>query len=212
MTKERAMEIIKELEITPSLDRCEIDEIITDKNLDNEIEVHSGASKICITFLKADFVIKWAKGREYQKNKEANEALREVEVYKKSKKERLEMFFPYTESIGKINEVSFVLQKKIDFSVAEIDFRKEQKYHNIAKTTSLKMIKKMEKGFQIKKSCYNRYLDSLWAGMALTLYGKAVCKRLCDFIQKNQINDLHSHNIGYKDDKPVILDFSGYFR
>lgn len=51
-----------------------------------------------------------------------------------------------------------------------------------------------------------------WACMALTLYGKKLCRKLCAFIVENAINDLHTSNIGYNHNKPIILDFSGYDR
>lgn len=212
MTKEQAIDIIVNLEIDCTLDKYDIQEKIEDNNLSNEIKLHSGSSKICMDFLKADFVIKWSKGLSYNENEDENEALRETYMYEKAKKENLEMFFPYTESLGQINNTYFVLQNKIDFSAEDIEGKKRSKYENISKTASLRMINKMEKGFIIKGCWYNRSLDSLWASMALVLYGKKFCKKLCKFIQENKINDLHSSNIGYKDDKPVILDFSGYFR
>ena len=48
--------------------------------------------------------------------------------------------------------------------------------------------------------------------MALVIFGKKLVKSLCEFIVENDINDLHENNIGYKDNLPVILDFSGYKR
>lgn len=70
----------------------------------------------------------------------------------------------------------------------------------------------MKKGFYITDSDYNRELDSLWSRMVISIYGKKMCKSLCDFIRENKINDLHCHNLGYKNNKPIILDFSGYYR
>lgn len=48
--------------------------------------------------------------------------------------------------------------------------------------------------------------------LVLTLYGKKLCRKLCAFIVENAINDLHTSNIGYNHNKPIILDFSGYDR
>ena len=59
---------------------------------------------------------------------------------------------------------------------------------------------------------YARNLDPLWAKMALVIYGKKLCKTLCEFIIENKINDLHESNIGYKNNRPIILDFSGFDR
>lgn len=69
----------------------------------------------------------------------------------------------------------------------------------------------MQDGFRIKGGRYNRYLEDIWAKMVINLYGKKVAKALCEFVQENGINDLHNENIGYKNNRPVILDFSGYY-
>lgn len=68
----------------------------------------------------------------------------------------------------------------------------------------------MNKATHIENLGYNRELDYTWAAMALVIYGKTVCKKLCNFIQENKINDLRDANIGYKNNKPIILDFSGF--
>lgn len=69
----------------------------------------------------------------------------------------------------------------------------------------------MEKGFRIG-GCYDRDLDTTWGKLVISLYGKQITKKLCKFIKEYKINDLHGANIGYKNGKPIILDFSGYYR
>lgn len=213
MTKEAAIAIIKSLDIDyTDNDTYYIGKKIQNSIFFNEISVYSGASKVCLLFDNADFVVKYVPGYRYQKELEENEALREVKIYEKAKEANLDMFFPYTEDMGIINGTHFVLQEKIDFSAAKVPDLKKVKYRNITKTVRERIINKINKGFQVKNSHCRRYLNDLWASMILVLYGKTVCKKLCNFIQENRINDLHDNNIGYKNDKPIILDFSGYFR
>lgn len=212
ITKEAAIAIIKSLNIDYTDDTYDIDKRIQNSVFFNEISVCSGASKVCLLFDNADFVVKYVPGYRYQKEPEKNEALREIEIYEKAKEANLDMFFPYTENMGKINDTYFILQEKIDFSAAKVPQFKKIKYRNITKTAKEEMIDKINKGFQVKNSRCRRYLNDLWISMILVLYGKTVCKKLCNFIQENRINDLHDSNIGYKNDKPIILDFSGYFR
>ena len=89
----------------------------------------------------------------------------------------------------------------------------EQKFDRIGKTASIKIMRKMEKEFQkASGGGWGRSLNARWAKVALVIYGKRACKTLCDFIVKHNINDLHENNIGYKNGKPIILDFSGYNR
>ena len=70
----------------------------------------------------------------------------------------------------------------------------------------------MEKAICKQKNGFNRRLSREWAKLAISLYGKKTCKSLCDFIVEYGINDLHEENLGFKNNKPVILDFSGYYR
>lgn len=44
----------------------------------------------------------------------------------------------------------------------------------------------------------------------LFYYGANVFDMLCDFCNQNDINDVHIANIGYIEDRPVLIDYSGY--
>lgn len=176
----------------------------------SKITVQRGASKKCLVFQDEDFVIKWATG---DVDPENNEAVKEIEVYQDAKEKHLEQFFPKTELLAEINGVIFVKQEKIDFSCSRTPFRKCQKYDRIARTVSDHIFDKMAS--QIRKAGninYSRDLDYTWGRMVISLYGKKVAKALCDFIIDHEINDLHGENLGYKNNKPVLLDFSGYDR
>ena len=165
-----------------------------------------GASKVCVVFVKQDIVIKWSTC--------GNEAEQEVEMYERAKTANLAKFFPKTEILCEHNGVVFVRQEKIDFSCREMDNRTARKFERISKTATPKIVSKMDR--QFKKADhgagYRRDLDTMWAKMAIVLYGKKACKALSDFVQENGINDLHRSNLGYKNGKPIILDFSGFRR
>lgn len=53
-------------------------------------------------------------------------------------------------------------------------------------------------------------LDACWIKDFIDCYGEEELECLMQFIDENSINDLHRGNIGYKNGKPVIFDFSGY--
>lgn len=158
---------------------------------------------MCMLIKNKSYVIKWSKG-------ERTEAEKEAEYYKEAKEQSLEMFFPETELLAEIGGIKFVAQEKIDFCVAEVPESKNKKFQKVTKTPSLEIVQKMQKCFnKAGRSCH-RNLDYTWAKMALSLYGKKRCKALCEFIIEHEINDLHYGNLGYKNNKPIILDFSGY--
>lgn len=212
MTFKEITDLLYELDINGGEDSWEISSRLRELGYSSkEIRVCDGASKICLVFAHNDFVIKWA-GEDAEQ--QYGEAVREAEIYEKAKAAGLERFFPKTEIFGEINGVSFVMQEKIDFSACEAPSAKSKKYHRIGQTVTYRVIAKMQKDFD--KACpdgsYSRHLNEEWAGMVISLYGKKVAKALCQFIIKHQINDLHGNNLGYKNDRPIILDFSGYSR
>lgn len=209
MDTERITEILYTLYIASDIDCLDVRERIKNENLGNIISCHQGASKLCLVFKKEDFVIKWTREDSWKFSKE--EAMKECEIYQKAKEQGLEMLFPSTEFFGEINGIKFVIQEKIDYSCEDCPSTTREKYKKISKTATEKIFTKMQKGFRVN-SCYDRDLDSLWASMVITLYGKKVCKKLCAFIKENRINDLHTSNLGYKKNRPIILDFSGYYR
>lgn len=176
----------------------------------SEITVKEGASKKCLVFQNENFVIKWASE---DVDPENDEGIKEAEIYQDAKEKHLEQFFPKTELLAEINGVIFVKQEKIDFSCSCTPFFKSRKYDRIARTVSDHIFDKMAS--QIRKAGntnYSRELDYTWGRMVISLYGKKVAKALCDFIIDHEINDLHGGNLGYKNNKPVLLDFSGYDR
>ena len=209
MDTEKITEILYTLYVTSDMDCFHVRERIKDENLSNIISCYQGASKLCLVFKKEDFVIKWTRRDPWESFND--EAMKECEIYQKAKEQGLEMFFPSTKFFGEINDIKFIIQEKIDYSCEKCPYDTKLKYRKISKTATKKIIDKMRNGFKINKG-HDRDLDELWASMVITLYGKKVCKKLCTFIKENEINDLHTSNLGYKNNHPIILDFSGYYR
>lgn len=171
-------------------------------------DLHAGASKFCLvpTDPSKMWVLKWSLDDSCEK---------EETLYYDACERGLEVFFPETHYLFSHKCGMFYIQRKVDNSCYNISYDKVQKYREIAKTScrsKSQIWKRMEKKFD-KADCgrgYNRGLNCTWANMALVLYGKKKCKALCDFIVEHEINDLHDSNIGYLNDKPIILDFCGY--
>lgn len=210
MTNEELYEVLKSLGITGQEDSYEVSTIIRDHGLKKDfVTVHGGASKVCLDFTRENFVIKWTG----EIRGDYDEAMEEVEIYNKAVMAGLAVFFPATELFTTINGVHFVKQEKVDFCVEDTPCHKEKKYAYQARTASDRIVQKMQTS--INKACNHRFsrsLDITWAKLALVVFGKKLVKSLCKFIIENGINDLHEGNIGYKNNLPVILDFSGYKR
>lgn len=210
MTNEELYELLDSLNITGREDSYEVGNIVRDRGLKRDfVTVHGGASKVCLDFAHEKFVIKWTG----ETRGDYDEAMEEVEIYHKAIDAGLAVFFPETELFATINGVHFIKQEKVDFCVGETPYHKEKKYAYQSRTASDRIVKKMQLSFN--RACghrYSRSLNTTWAKMALVVFGKKLVKSLCEFIIENGINDLHESNIGYKDNLPVILDFSGYKR
>ena len=208
MTKqEEVIAYLKSLNIHTRDDSYDVRERMSDREdaMTQQIRVTDGASKICMVFTKEPFVVKWCA-------RDMDEAKKEVEVYQRATEQNLAKFFPKTALLANINGIDFVIQEKIDFSASDCDRKNMMKFRRISKTAKDNTVEKIEREFAKAASSYRRSLDSNWAKMAIVIYGKKACKSLCKFIIENKINDLHGSNLGYKNGKPMILDFSGYFR
>ncbi len=172
--------------------------------------IHSGASKLCLCNDSGLYVCKWVTDNRY------NEAVQEAEVYAKAVDAGLADFFPKTEIAFEMNGMTFVFQEKVQYSVSSLPWAVRDKYTKQCKTSmdsSKQIWHKMEREFRrAGNKDYSRDLDQLWACMALVIFGKKLCRKLCAFVVENAINDLHTSNIGFNHGKPIILDFSGYCR
>lgn len=203
---------VKKLEVNSSMDDWETQIKLEAVGLEDKATVNGGSSKVCFIPYEADFVIKWTYNNSDEDNDD--EALKEVDMYNKAVEAGLDMFFPKTELFYVMNGINFIKQEKIDFSANNCSWSTSERYIAKTKTASDKKVQLMDKCF--KKAApngrYARDLDSLWAKMALIIYGKRLCKTLCEFVIENKINDLHKSNIGYKNNRPIILDFSGFDR
>lgn len=53
-------------------------------------------------------------------------------------------------------------------------------------------------------------LPTSWTMNFIDYYGVSTFEKFLDFIVKNNINDLHDTNIGYKNGRPIVFDYAGY--
>ena len=193
------------LNIRPSYDWAEVETAIEDYgDAPFPFLIADGASKICLVFTDFDFVIKWSTEGE-------SEAMQEVDFYEEAKAQNLDKFFPMTEYFFSHNEIDFVVQEKITIQAEDVYGENMEYLANIGRTVPNYMIEKVQKDLN-KVSGYTRRINRIWIACLLSIHGKRATKALCKFVQEHDINDLHGANVGFKGNRPIILDFSGYHR
>lgn len=211
MTLERAEDILKMLNIADKWNENEVKNEIFKLKLHTEVSCAGGISKICLIFHDANFVFKYSNPYACS---DGNEAEREVENYNRAVELGIEMFFPKTYLYGKIDGINIIYQEKIDCNVNEVwkDSKLSLTIHDLTcNKLDIKKIASIKKRFNIEESPYNRDINTTWVAFMCALYTTEVIDKLINFIQEKKINDLHGENLGYKNNKPIILDFSGYY-
>lgn len=122
----------------------------------------------------------------------------EEEMYQIAKEEHFEQFFAATQYIGEISE---------DFPIYVQE--KAQVFEQASHSHS-----KLEND-NTRKSLGNEYSASRLYSIdfvtdALHYYGENRTRNFLRFISENDINDLHSANIGYIGHRPVLIDYSSF--
>ena len=120
----------------------------------------------------------------------------EAERYEKAKKAGLASCFAETRILGYVKEYPIYVQEKA------ITLSKCHKKHTHS-----------EKERTITSNiCKNFYLHEDWLTDFRLYYGKAFLIKFIDFIKENGWNnDLVSRNIGYIKERPVLIDYSGFY-
>ena len=205
VTADKIKTWLMDLNIQPSYGCGEVETAMVDYGQSPfHVHVSDGASKICLVFDIMDFVIKWSTEGE-------SEAMQEVEYYEDAKAQNLDKFFPMTEYFFSHNGVDFVVQEKISIQAEDVYGEYMEYLSHIGRTVPRHMIDKVEKDLN-KVSGYTRRINRIWIACLLSIHGKKATKALCKFVQEHDINDLHGANVGFKGNRPIILDFSGYHR
>lgn len=202
MTEREVIKLLKRLDIHCSYSEYRVRSLVENNNLDEELIVSDGVSKICLVFKNENFVVKWSRYND--------EAEREVQLYQLAKEANIEMFFPVTKQLVTLNNIVFVIQEKVDVYCCDASPKLEHLYATKAKTVSDRIISKMSNAMMKAHNNYARRPNELWVRLSISIYGKHRCKKFCEFVKTHKINDLHGGNLGYKNNKPVVLDFCGF--
>ena len=188
--------------------------------LDDNFILASGVSKVAIIPKEKNYVIKIPYYGVYRKSngikcfdpyfssisKSGDYCKSEEIIYNKAKANGLDTFFAEIEQIGTIKSIPIYVQRKAvifeDVYYPEDDEEENlnEREVSIFKTITTKYSDLVE----------DEYLPLSWMKDFICSYGELAFDKLYNFLSDNNIQDLHSENIGYICEKPVLVDFSGF--
>lgn len=191
-----------------------IEELLFDQEfLNNEWESDEGATKFVIVPRNENYVIKIPFTHYYEGDIDDYAELQfsdygrslkpgdycdiEVERYKVFKKYGLEKFFAETQFLGSYHDFDFYIQQK----VTPHNRNSHKKQHSKETENSAKRLRfAADETFNLE-----------WLMNAIDYYGEDEVEELVDFLgDNNYLSDYHGGNLGYIEDRPVILDYSGF--
>lgn len=132
--------------------------------------------------------------------------LAEVKRYEKAKELGIEKSFLKTFYVGDINGYPVYAQEKVDFSSNNADSIVDRCKHKKVKRYIKKIGGALEEWILLRNP-----VEDDWGIETFKYYGFQYCKKLFSFIDDENINDLHSSNIGYLKGHPVLMDYAGWY-
>lgn len=166
----------------------------------------NGETKTVFLHKEWDFVIKVPNYYSYARH---NYCQLEADNYKKACAYRVERVLLETALLCTLkNGIQLYVQPR--YTIDNNDYmdspihrhRLQKKCNTYRKPIVSKVAGEMYDGFR---------LNNLWLSRVIQLYGKRFMRSLEKWTQENRIGDLHDCNVGWVNNKPIILDYSGYF-
>ena len=163
----------------------------------------TGAFKECLIFPDMDYVLKVPFSFYKNSREEGNACEDEIRTYQSAKEAGVEKVFLETWFIGYIaNGRPVYGQAKADYTAGALPGNKITKYERITKTVTGNMQSRVVRGM------YDHDVNRLWVEMFISLYGKNFARKFEAWTKETHLIDMHSGNIGYRNDKPIILDYN----
>lgn len=126
---------------------------------------------------------------------------REVDISDMATAEDLEECFAITECVGRCGDYLIYKQARATTILADV---LDEKSDSLS----------FEERKSIRDKCNNMGVygfNIYWLKDFLEFFGEEILKQLDRFINTYDINDLHTSNVGYIGNRPVLIDYSGYF-
>lgn len=162
-----------------------------------------GATKVVFLHDEWDFVIKTTS--DYKKNR--NYCQLEADNYVKAANYGIQRVLLETTPLCTLmNGVQLYVQPRYTSDHSNLTRNEREKIrkklNNELCRTTIKAQDKMYDG---------GFISRIWFARVIQLYGKRFARSLEKWTQDNQIGDLHNSNVGWMNNRPIILDYSGYY-
>ncbi len=179
----------------------DLDQLCDDFN--NEIHYTYGASRWCITCNDWDFVLKFPR---YVYTSLDYCAL-EADNYLKAKSYGIADILLPIEHIY-TTQAGLPIYKQPKITTAMCDLSEERSKALAKKVETVIHSVTFQKCVQ---GCHDGWrIPRVWFGRVIQLYGKRFVRAFEAWTAECKVNDLHNSNVGFKNGKPIILDYAGF--
>lgn len=161
-----------------------------------------GETRWCFWFDDCDMVIKIPR---FDHGRDFDYCQRELHNYEKARIYRVERILLPIEYIGEYGAVRVYLQPRFTYSHDDMSAGK----HNTLRK-KLNNIPNRSKALTSSLNNLYSWVDREWYARVLQLYGKKFLASFEKFSIEAKLNDLHDGNIGWRNGRPIILDYAGY--
>lgn len=166
---------------------------------DVQFDFDEGVSKKVIVFSNLGFVIKFDN---------CGDSEREVDIYNAAVDCGLGDCFPTTKLLCYHNGCQWTYQEIAKSLFGNRKEQREKAERLKVKEEAVEMIWNIID--DIPNCTRTDCLSRAWLKIAINYFGYTHMGKLARFIQVNRINDLHNGNVGFVNDRPVLIDFCGY--
>ena len=161
-----------------------------------------GATKYVLILRQYDFVLKIPR---YERTK-TNFCKLEVERYNDAISYGIEKILLPIQHLITINDLPIYIQLKYSTSYCELSNNEINKLRQTVDTISEQEICNISQEMNSMVTP-----ATLWKARVAQLYGLTFLRKLVEWSNDYEVNDLHNSNYGFKNNTPVIFDYSGYF-
>lgn len=197
----------------------------------DDMEIWCGISRACIVAANWDFVVKFT----YLEDARGDACERECNAYENAVDSGLEKYFAKPKYVGRYewrgegySAREIFRDLNIDFdgddedileNIEEEGFQKKEisiyldlyEYPKV-ETKPLYYTPSKEVETKVKRSGSSfAQKNTFVAAYFVEKYGYEEFMKIADFLEWNEINDLHSGNIGYIGDRIIFIDYAGYY-
>ena len=161
-----------------------------------------GETRWCFWFDDCDMVIKIPR---FDCGRNFDYCQRELHNYEKARAYNVERILLPIQYIGEYGAVSVYLQPRFSYSHDDMSVS-----NGNALRKKLNNIPRRSKALSNSLNNLYSWVDREWYARVLQLYGKKFLASFEKFSVEAKLNDLHDGNIGWRNGRPIILDYAGY--